>query len=193
MLRTHRLSSRSTARNAPKAAESAPRQPARWLTCTRTRGPCPWLIIGIGIGAGIGIGMGVGNSCGSQDHPQALLIACAASSHTVESDVSRRARTRATRAESGRAAGGCCTASAFAAKRNISGQRGMDDLDGKDRKSTRLNSSHSQISYAVFCLKKKKHNTDKLFIRQILAQPRLWRYILQSGTYYLPLFLSRCV
>src|SRR2546427_4578665 len=39
----------------------------------------------------------------------------------------------------------------------------------KDRKSTRLNSSHSQISYAVFCLKKKKkthkqkhfHTTDK--------------------------------
>src|SRR2546427_4031900 len=31
-------------------------------------------------------------------------------------------------------------------------------LDGGDRKSTRLNSSHSQISYAVFCLKKKKKN-----------------------------------
>src|SRR3989475_6871390 len=29
-------------------------------------------------------------------------------------------------------------------------------LQGADRKSTRLNSSHSQISYAVFCLKKKK-------------------------------------
>src|SRR5438270_8970089 len=28
-----------------------------------------------------------------------------------------------------------------------------------DRKSTRLNSSHSQISYAVFCLKKKKYTT----------------------------------
>src|SRR2546430_8994465 len=28
-----------------------------------------------------------------------------------------------------------------------------------DRKSTRLNSSHSQISYAVFCLKKKKKST----------------------------------
>src|SRR2546430_8694611 len=28
----------------------------------------------------------------------------------------------------------------------------------RDRKSTRLNSSHSQISYAVFCLKKKKHS-----------------------------------
>src|SRR2546430_5230815 len=29
-----------------------------------------------------------------------------------------------------------------------------------DRKSTRLNSSHSQISYAVFCLKKKKRNKN---------------------------------
>src|SRR2546430_5983244 len=29
-----------------------------------------------------------------------------------------------------------------------------------DRKSTRLNSSHSQISYAVFCLKKKKKKTN---------------------------------
>src|SRR5205085_5825674 len=29
---------------------------------------------------------------------------------------------------------------------------------GRDRKSTRLNSSHSQISYAVFCLKKKKND-----------------------------------
>src|SRR3954471_25099434 len=28
----------------------------------------------------------------------------------------------------------------------------------EDRKSTRLNSSHVEISYAVFCLKKKKHN-----------------------------------
>src|SRR2546430_8126253 len=32
---------------------------------------------------------------------------------------------------------------------------GLPSAD-KDRKSTRLNSSHSQISYAVFCLKKKK-------------------------------------
>src|SRR5438270_6434627 len=30
----------------------------------------------------------------------------------------------------------------------------------EDRKSTRLNSSHSQISYAVFCLKKKKHKEN---------------------------------
>src|SRR3989449_7293577 len=31
---------------------------------------------------------------------------------------------------------------------------------GTDRKSTRLNSSHGYISYAVFCLKKKKKNTE---------------------------------
>src|SRR2546430_4333550 len=35
--------------------------------------------------------------------------------------------------------------------------RRQEDRDvDQDRKSTRLNSSHSQISYAVFCLKKKK-------------------------------------
>src|SRR2546430_9850553 len=33
-----------------------------------------------------------------------------------------------------------------------------------DRKSTRLNSSHSQISYAVFCLKKKKIASDSLHL-----------------------------
>src|SRR2546430_5634948 len=33
----------------------------------------------------------------------------------------------------------------------------IPEADRKDRKSTRLNSSHSQISYAVFCLKKKKN------------------------------------
>src|SRR5438445_7856344 len=33
-----------------------------------------------------------------------------------------------------------------------------------DRKSTRLNSSHANISYAVFCLKKKKKNTN-VFIK----------------------------
>src|SRR2546427_4633466 len=35
----------------------------------------------------------------------------------------------------------------------------IDFARRKDRKSTRLNSSHSQISYAVFCLKKKKKTT----------------------------------
>src|SRR5690349_23437241 len=37
---------------------------------------------------------------------------------------------------------------------------GMEEQGGKaDRKSTRLNSSHVEISYAVFCLKKKKKIT----------------------------------
>src|SRR5258707_6913897 len=35
---------------------------------------------------------------------------------------------------------------------------GLDRLTALDRKSTRLNSSHANISYAVFCLKKKKQN-----------------------------------
>src|SRR2546430_11614128 len=49
--------------------------------------------------------------------------------------------------------------------------RGRD----RDRKSTRLNSSHSQISYAVFCLKKKKntywsrpHQSADLLLDQLL-------------------------
>src|SRR5438270_5093006 len=37
----------------------------------------------------------------------------------------------------------------------------------KDRKSTRLNSSHSQISYAVFCLKKKKKKKKINYIKKI--------------------------
>src|SRR2546427_6789831 len=39
----------------------------------------------------------------------------------------------------------------------LAGSTGMSPRMREDRKSTRLNSSHSQISYAVFCLKKKKH------------------------------------
>src|SRR5688572_27453912 len=52
--------------------------------------------------------------------------------------------------------------------REISGFRATDLIDSDigspllmaDRKSTRLNSSHSQISYAVFCLKKKKQQNS---------------------------------
>src|SRR6267143_1838567 len=41
-----------------------------------------------------------------------------------------------------------------------------NDYKGPDRKSTRLNSSHSSISYAVFCLKKKKKNNIKINIKK---------------------------
>src|SRR5438309_8972345 len=38
-----------------------------------------------------------------------------------------------------------------------------------DRKSTRLNSSHSSISYAVFCLKKKKKKNTCLYVSYMIA------------------------
>src|SRR2546427_7248047 len=42
----------------------------------------------------------------------------------------------------------------------LRGRAGVAGVPSRgDRKSTRLNSSHSQISYAVFCLKKKKNKT----------------------------------
>src|SRR3712207_7456447 len=41
---------------------------------------------------------------------------------------------------------------------------------GLDRKSTRLNSSHANISYAVFCLKKKKHSASR-YQASILTSP----------------------
>src|SRR2546427_2158423 len=50
---------------------------------------------------------------------------------------------------------------------------GRANETGQDRKSTRLNSSHSQISYAVFCLKKNMHAAQRgqqLGHVQLLAQ-----------------------
>src|SRR2546430_5789105 len=44
------------------------------------------------------------------------------------------------------------------ARRGLAGGDALERRGRRDRKSTRLNSSHSQISYAVFCLKKKKKN-----------------------------------
>src|SRR5438067_3486352 len=51
--------------------------------------------------------------------------------------------------------------------------------DGQDRKSTRLNSSHVSISYAVFCLKKKKRLRRVL----ILDAPAVDRYGAVRVTY----------
>src|SRR5258707_9783322 len=42
-----------------------------------------------------------------------------------------------------------------------------------DRKSTRLNSSHANISYAVFCLKKKKKRMDDEERKTWVAHPRI--------------------
>src|SRR4051812_49971547 len=43
--------------------------------------------------------------------------------------------------------------------------------DGGDRKSTRLNSSHMSISYAVFCLKKKKTKHGVMVLLVLVATP----------------------
>src|SRR2546430_4669737 len=48
-------------------------------------------------------------------------------------------------------------------------QRKPDHRQTQDRKSTRLNSSHSQISYAVFCLKKKKTDNTSRLVRTGLS------------------------
>src|SRR2546430_7266513 len=49
----------------------------------------------------------------------------------------------------------------------------------RDRKSTRLNSSHSQISYAVFCLKKKKKNKNNMHMacQHKATKPALTSYM----------------
>src|SRR5690348_18221788 len=68
--------------------------------------------------------------------------------------ISRRARVRAAR---------------------LCGRAGPDRLPGlpaqEDRKSTRLNSSHPSISYAVFCLKKKKKLIEELYQGRIAGLP----------------------
>ena len=46
------------------------------------------------------------------------------------------------------------------------------DKEQKDRKSTRLNSSHDQISYAVFCLKKKKQEHKEDIHKAVFTSPR---------------------
>src|SRR5688500_19804402 len=48
---------------------------------------------------------------------------------------------------------------------DLLGARGADGLPDRDRKSTRLNSSHLVISYAVFCLKKKKQRQHKIDVK----------------------------
>src|SRR2546430_12412337 len=47
---------------------------------------------------------------------------------------------------------------------------------GEDRKSTRLNSSHSQISYAVFCLKKKKATNKNTMAILVLRYQHIHPY-----------------
>src|SRR3712207_8621654 len=56
-------------------------------------------------------------------------------------------------------------------RRQIVGRHGGTPRIGlapSDRKSTRLNSSHANISYAVFCLKKKKQRLVRVYLTKLL-------------------------
>src|SRR2546429_5386565 len=61
---------------------------------------------------------------------------------------------------------------------------------GADRKSTRLNSSHGYISYAVFCLKKKKNNNTQhasyIYAQPIAATPYAQHAYPSLSTSYAP-------
>src|SRR2546430_6084878 len=62
------------------------------------------------------------------------------------------------------------------------GGRYVLTYDARDRKSTRLNSSHSQISYAVFCLKKKKNNRHLTGIKVMYEHLILMDFIVMNIT-----------
>src|SRR5689334_24373633 len=62
---------------------------------------------------------------------------------------------------SGRGAGDLARLGSFRSQGHERGRRFAAAAKQTDRKSTRLNSSHSSISYAVFCLKKKKKKNQK--------------------------------
>src|SRR5687768_17774721 len=63
---------------------------------------------------------------------------------------------------------GCRSAAAEAHRQESGDHRLGAGGPGGDRKSTRLNSSHGYISYAVFCLKKKKNTNKKhIYTQQI--------------------------
>src|SRR5205085_7196370 len=81
-----------------------------------------------------------------------------ASTQAVRSATARGSRTR------GSARGSQALPSSAASKR-------------RDRKSTRLNSSHSQISYAVFCLKKKKINRCKHYVPDDNKDPYHYEFL----------------
>src|SRR2546427_3652120 len=62
---------------------------------------------------------------------------------------------------------------------------GLEDMGNLflDRKSTRLNSSHSQISYAVFCLKKKKQRPCNVYYTSpLFPQLCTWNSITRCYT-----------
>src|SRR2546430_13280727 len=58
--------------------------------------------------------------------------------------------------------------------------RSRKKTSSSDRKSTRLNSSHSQISYAVFCLKKKTKDPITRYLDADALAPQTFRLLLSK-------------
>src|SRR5205085_3773949 len=91
---------------------------------------------------------------------------------------------------------GTCRARTLSASRRASrrGRSGAHPSISADRKSTRLNSSHSQISYAVFCLKKKKKkNTKQSHKISIHYTPLITQYHHHIYRRLLHLFTLPCI
>src|SRR5438270_3400776 len=84
--------------------------------------------------------------------PRSTLFPYTTLFRSSDNQISRRSRDQTRKKPSGRWTG---------INRRKSGGRRWRWSNRQDRKSTRLNSSHSQISYAVFCLKKKKKQKEE--------------------------------
>src|SRR5260221_3790386 len=80
--------------------------------------------------------------------------------------------------------------------RTVSEGSGQDRLGSGDRKSTRLNSSHTVISYAVFCLRTEKHTSElqshsDLVCRLLLEKKRANVVCPVTQTYLIPSSASK--
>src|SRR5205085_7696753 len=75
----------------------------------------------------------------------------------------------------------------FGDEAGLHGEHGHAVLAMKrlDRKSTRLNSSHSQISYAVFCLKKKKKKKKKSQLTYFIENQLHLHFTINIIQYYI--------
>src|SRR2546429_4643228 len=69
-------------------------------------------------------------------------------------------------------------------------RRSVPDPSALDRKSTRLNSSHGYISYAVFCLKKKNILPYIEMYTSITASPPIYSVVTFIALYHDPIYFS---
>src|SRR5439155_27325170 len=77
---------------------------------------------------------------------------------------------------------GNCARNCFCARSSFTGRKDIPRTP-RDRKSTRLNSSHVAISYAVFCLKKKNHKRIACILHTVSLIPRCPILVQQNRTW----------